>query len=122
MAVKKTIKVSTVAPPIHVYVDFCYIRGIHSNVNAVHHNLEMVKPALLFLTETKVFNPGNTKYLHYPVNRLEHHFLPQAGVFLYVKEHMCYQRLDSLEHRDQSVMQVRVDSGSSSRIYACLYR
>ena len=46
--------VRSTATPTTLNVDFCTIRGLHSNLNAVHHHLGPVRPALLFLTETQI--------------------------------------------------------------------
>ncbi|XP_045454558.1 uncharacterized protein LOC123663965 [Melitaea cinxia] len=42
------------------------IRGLHSNLVAVHHHLETEKPHLLFLTETQIGSPADVAYLQYP--------------------------------------------------------
>ncbi|XP_013161244.1 PREDICTED: uncharacterized protein LOC106113067, partial [Papilio xuthus] len=91
-------------------------------LEAVHYHLETTKPALLFLTETQISSPADTSFLHYPGYKLEHRFLPRAGVCVYVREDICSRRLDHLEGRDLSVLWLRVDSDDHPRVYACLYR
>ncbi|KAJ0180875.1 hypothetical protein K1T71_002960 [Dendrolimus kikuchii] len=123
MAIKnKKRNVSTAATPSTFCVDFCNIRGLHSNLNAVHHHLETVKPALLFLTETQISPPDDTSYLEYPGYSLEHAFVSKAGVCMYVRSDICCRRLGSLEDRDLSILWTRVDCSGHTRFCACLYR
>lgn len=103
-------------------MDFCNVRGLHSNLNAVHLHLETAQPTILFLTETQISCPANTSYLGYPGYKLEHKFLRRAGVCMYIREDICCRRLLSFEDRDLSVLWARVDYGGHTRIYACLYR
>lgn len=110
------------APPSTLGVDFCNIRGLHSNLNAVHFHLETAKPALFFLTETQISSPADTSYLSYPGYKLEHSFVPRAGVCVYVREDICFRRLVSTEGKDLSYLWLRVDCDDHPRVYACLYR
>lgn len=110
------------APLPALCVHFCNIRGIHSNLNAVHHHLEAEKPALLFLTETQISPPADTSYLNYPGYKIEHRFVPRAGVCVYVRDDVCVRRLGSLEGRDLSIIWLRVNCDDHPRVYACLYR
>ncbi|XP_045541866.1 uncharacterized protein LOC123723329 [Papilio machaon] len=103
-------------------VDVCNIRGLHSNLEAVHYHLRMAKPALLFLTETQISPPADTSYLSCPGYKLEHSFLPRAGVCVYVRDDVCSRRLSLLEGKDLSILWLRVDSDDHPRVYACLYR
>ncbi|CAH4034697.1 unnamed protein product [Pieris brassicae] len=96
--------------------------GLNSNLNAVHFHLETAKPALFFLTETQISFPADTSYLSYPGYKLEHSFVPRAGVCVYVREDICSRRLGSLEGRDLSSLWLRVDCDDHPRFYACLYR
>ena len=70
--------VRSTATPSTLNVDFCNIRGLHSNLNAVHHHLETARPALLFLTETQIARPSDTAYLQYPGYKIEHNVMPHA--------------------------------------------
>lgn len=103
-------------------VEFTNIRGLHSNLNAVHQHLETAKPAMLFLTETQIRRPDDTTYLHYPGYVLEESFYAKAGVCLFVRADVCCRRLRCLEDPSLSVLWVHVDLGVLSRIYVCLYR
>lgn len=49
-------KLFTPAASSSTPVGFCNIRGLHSNLNAVHH-LETAQPTLLFLTDTQISCP-----------------------------------------------------------------
>ncbi|XP_022831849.1 uncharacterized protein LOC111360210 [Spodoptera litura] len=118
----KTKKTRFTAAPLSTQVDYCNIRGLHGNLNAVHQHLETAKPTLLFLTETQISCPADISYLNYPGYKLEHNFLRRAGVCLYVREDVCCRRLRHVEDRDLSILWVRVDYGGHTRIYACLYR
>lgn len=103
-------------------MEFANIRGLHANLNAVHQHLETVRPAMLFLTETQIGRPADTSYLHYPGYVLEESFQPKAGVCLFVRADVCCSRLRCLEDPSFSTLWVHVDLGSTSRVYACLYR
>ncbi|VVC90711.1 unnamed protein product [Leptidea sinapis] len=73
--------------------------GIHSNLNAVQHHLEMAQPALCFLTETQISRPS------YNINLFLMH-----GVCVYVREDICCRRLGNFGGPDRV------------HIYACVYK
>ncbi|KAJ8714624.1 hypothetical protein PYW07_002849 [Mythimna separata] len=98
------------------------IRGLHSNLVAVHHHLETNKPALLFLSETQIKCPSDVSYLLYPGYTLEHNFKPRAGVCMYARDDICYRRLRNLEDSRFSTLWTLVDTGLDKIIYACVYR
>ncbi|KAJ8716476.1 hypothetical protein PYW07_003103 [Mythimna separata] len=98
------------------------IRGLHSNIVAVHHHLETEKPALLFLSETQIRCPSDVSYLLYPGFTLEHNFKPRAGVCMYARDDICYRRLRNLEDSRFSTLWALVDTGLDKIIYACVYR
>ncbi|CAG4968326.1 unnamed protein product [Parnassius apollo] len=112
----------TKATPATLSVNFCNIRGLHSNLNAVHYHLETAGPALLFLTETQVSSPADVSYLSCPGYKVEHSFVPRAGVCVYVRDDICSRRLGRLEGSDLSILWLRVDSDDHPRVYGCLYR
>ncbi|XP_062528539.1 uncharacterized protein LOC134200191 [Bombyx mori] len=122
MKVRKRKRVLSATPHSTFNVDFSNVRGLHSNLDAVHHHLETAQPALLFLTETQISAPDDTSYLEYPGYVLEHNFLRKAGVCVFVRADVCCRRLRSLEQRDLSLLWLRVDHGGCTRVYACLYR
>ncbi|KAJ8736918.1 hypothetical protein PYW07_000189 [Mythimna separata] len=103
-------------------VQLSNIRGLHSNLNAVHHHLETDMPHLLFLTETQIRCPPDAAYLNYPGYSLEHHFLQRAGVCVYVRNDICCQRLRHLEDPSLSTLWLLVDTGMDKIVYACVYR
>ena len=119
---KMSIAAATNIPTTRFGVDFANIRGIHSNLRAVHHHLETAKPAMLFLTETQILRPTDQSYLHYPGYVLEESFKAKAGVCLFVRSDVCCRRLRLMEDPSFSVLWVHVDLGFSSKIYVCLYR
>ncbi|KAJ8708410.1 hypothetical protein PYW07_010535 [Mythimna separata] len=86
------------------------VYGLHSNLPAVHHHLETVKPHLLFLTETQIRCPSDAAYLNYPGYSLEYHFMQRAGVCVYVRNDICWQRLRHLEDPDLSTLWMMVDT------------
>ncbi|CAG4964113.1 unnamed protein product [Parnassius apollo] len=112
----------TKAPPATLSVNFCDIRGLHSNLNAVHYHLETARPALLFLTETQVSSPADVSYLSYPGYKLEHSFVPRAGFCVYVREDICSRRLGRLEGSDLSILWLHVDSDDHPHVCGYLYR
>src|SRR6201990_337336 len=42
-------------------INFCNIRGHHSNFHFVEHHFSSSRPQLLFLTETQMFEPSDSK-------------------------------------------------------------
>ncbi|XP_039748169.1 uncharacterized protein LOC120625207 [Pararge aegeria] len=122
---KRNRKRSKVTQRLH-YLSFTVhlsnIRGLHSNLYAVHHHLETSKPHMLFLTETQIVSPADVGYLQYPGYSLEHNFKPRAGVCMYVRDNICCQRLRNLEVPNFSVLWCLVDTGLERTIYACVYR
>ncbi|XP_061724920.1 uncharacterized protein LOC133530879 [Cydia pomonella] len=98
------------------------IRGLHSNLNAVHHHLETEKPALLFLSETQIRCPADVAYLCYPGYSLEHNFKPRAGVCVYARDDICCRRLRCFEDPNFSTLWVLVDTGVEKILYGCIYR
>ncbi|CAF4744415.1 unnamed protein product [Pieris macdunnoughi] len=51
-----------------LFVVFCSMKSLLSNINAVPHHLRTAKLALLFLTE--LFTPDESSFLSYPVRKL----------------------------------------------------
>lgn len=107
---------------LSLQVHLSNIRGLHSNLDPVHHHLETTKPHLLFLTETQIQCPPDTAYLTYPGYALEHNFKPKAGICLYARDDICCLRLRDLEEPNFSVLWILVDTGFDKIIYAGLYR
>lgn len=101
---------------------FSLIRGLHSNILAVHHHLETESPALLFLTDTQIACPLDTEYLSYPGFSLEHQFRLRVGVCLYTRDDIYCRRLRSLEEPNFSVLWLLVDISLEKILYACVYR
>lgn len=100
-------------PPSTFHVDFCNIRGLHSNLNAVSYHLESARPALFFLTETQISAREEISYLLYPGYRLEHKFIAHAGVCVFSRDDICCQRLNFLEGRDLSIKRVLTSACTS---------
>ncbi|XP_045446613.1 uncharacterized protein LOC123654772 [Melitaea cinxia] len=98
------------------------IRGLHSNLVAVHHHLETEKPHLLFLTETQIGSPADVAYLQYPGYSLEYNSKSRAGVCMYARNDVCCQRLRNLEIPNLSIMWCLLDTGVEQIVYACTYR
>ncbi|XP_045450460.1 uncharacterized protein LOC123659256 [Melitaea cinxia] len=122
---KKSNRINKTAQRLHslsLSVHLSNIRGLHSNLVAVHHHLETEKPALLFLSETQIGSPSDTAYLCYPGYTLEHNFKPHAGVCLYARDDICCRRLRNLEDPSFSNLWVLVDTGVEKILYVCVYR
>lgn len=115
-------KVSQRLHSLSLKVHLTNIRGLHSNLVAVHHHLETEKPTLLFLSETQIGPPSDVAYLTYPGYTLEHNFKPHAGVCLYARDDICYRRLRNLEDPSLSTLWSLVDTGFEKILYACVYR
>ncbi|KAL0867444.1 hypothetical protein ABMA27_008231 [Loxostege sticticalis] len=86
------------------------IRGLHSNLDPVHHHLETEKPHLFFLTETQIATPSDVAYLNFPGYTLEHKFKKCAG------------RLRGFEKSEFPVLWLLVDTGMEKSLYAGVYR
>ncbi|KAL0879124.1 hypothetical protein ABMA27_004075 [Loxostege sticticalis] len=86
------------------------IRGLHSNLDPVHHHLETEKPHLFFLTETQIATPSDVAYLNFPGYTLEHKFKQCAG------------RLRGFEKSEFPVLWLLVDTGMEKFLYAGVYR
>lgn len=97
------------------------IRGLHSNLNWIHHHFETAKPHLLLLTETQIRPPADSTYLHYTRYTL-HNFKQRAGLCLYIRDDVCCQRLRYLENLSFSIIWVLVESGQCLIIYGSVYR
>lgn len=119
---KKSVNTAVHTPTKELGVDFANVRGLHSNLNAVHQHLETAHPGLLFLTETQIRRPADTSYLHYPGYTLEESFQAKAGVCLFVRSDVCCRRLRCLEDPSFSILWVLVTMDAKSRLYGCLYR
>jgi hypothetical protein len=98
------------------------IRGLHSNLAAVHHHLETDKPHMLCLTETQIRCPTDAAYLHYPGYTLEHAFIPRAGVCVYARDDICCRRLRNLEAPGFSILWLLVELSVQQIVYALIYR
>ena len=66
--------------------------------------------------------PSDTAYLQYPGYKIEHNFMPHAGVAVFVREDLSFRRLANFEDRDLSSIWLRIDSDDRARVYAYLYR
>lgn len=98
------------------------IRGLHSNLEQVHHHLETDKPHLFFLTETQIATPSDVSYLNYPGYSLEHKFKKYAGVCVFVRDDVCCKRLRGFEKPGFSALWILVDTGVEKFIYVGVYR
>ncbi|CAG5059768.1 unnamed protein product [Parnassius apollo] len=70
----------------------------------------------------QVSSPADVSNLCYPGYKLEHSFVPRAGVCVCVREDICYRCLGRLEGSDLSILWLRVDSDDHPRVFGCLYR
>ncbi|XP_045450409.1 uncharacterized protein LOC123659201 [Melitaea cinxia] len=119
---KKKSKVKQRLHLLSLKVHLTNIRGLHSNLVAVHHHLETERPHLLFLTETQIGSPADVTYLQYPGYSLEHNFKSHAGVCMFARDDVCCRRLRNLEIPNLSIMWCLLDTGMEQIVYACTYR
>ena len=73
------------------------IRGLHANLNQVHHHLFSAKPHVLFLTETQISNQLETTYLLCSGYHLYDSFHFKAGVCAHVNSDFPASRIQRLE-------------------------
>ena len=68
-----------------VTYSFCNVRGLATNLDSVHHFLQVSKPDILFLTETQISPSHATSNLAYPGFELHQNFRLKEGVCAYVR-------------------------------------
>ena len=77
--------------------NLCNIRGLSSNLNAVHHHLLSCRPHALFLTETQISQPSADNHLQCPGYFLFSNFRLKSGVCAYVRSDIAVSRIESLD-------------------------
>ena len=71
--------------PNSFFLNFCNIRGLHSNFPSVEHHLSSSKPHLLFLTETQLSEATDSNLYSVPSYILYSQFQSKAGCCAYVR-------------------------------------
>ncbi|KAJ2937496.1 hypothetical protein O0L34_g17540 [Tuta absoluta] len=99
-----------------------FLRGLHSNLDPVHHHLETEKPHLFFLTETTITTPSDVAYLNYSGYSLEHKFKKETGVCVNVRDDICGRLLRCIEKSGLSAIWLLEDSGVEKTLYVGVYR
>ena len=105
-------------------LSFANIRGLHGNLNHVHHLLQLHKPRLLFLTETQISPPLDSTHLQCPGYILHHCFRFKAGVCAFVHSSIPATRLPDFDIccAGYQLLWLKVSLPRHSKIYCCIYR
>ena len=116
-------RVTSIIDSTSLCINYCNIRGIRSNINAVHQHLEQVKPEILFLSETQVSAEStDSPDLQYPKYYLHCNFRFKGGVCAFVKSNIACKRILSVENTKYDVIWLKHSGTKSVKFYCCIYR
>jgi Reverse transcriptase (RNA-dependent DNA polymerase)/Endonuclease-reverse transcriptase len=116
---------NTVVNPIpnhHFQTHFINIRGLHTNINAVHQHLETSRPHILLLTETQISNSHDTTHLLCPGYQLQHNFRYKGGVCAFIRSDVPCRRVTEWENPSFDLMWFRISLPHCIKFVCCLYR
>lgn len=104
-------------------IQFTNIRGLNSNLNAVHQHLERSKPQILVLGETQLseMNSGSP-HLNYPNYVIHDRFRLKGGICAYIRADVPCKRMMEFESNEYDILWLRTSANSSSRFICCIYR
>jgi len=105
-------------------ISFSNIRGLHANLNHVHHYLQSSKPDIFALTETQIIDPPSNTHLQFPGYVLISNYVKKGGVCVYIKANIACKHLselDTSESRFQSSW-IKVSLRDSSKFICVVYR
>src|ERR1044072_6527473 len=103
------------------FINFCNIRGLHSNFHFVEHHLSSSRPHILFLTETQVFECSDSKpysvssYCFYP------QFSAKGGCCAYVRNDVVCSRVSNLESFEFSTLWLKLSCNSTTKFICSVY-
>ena len=103
---------------------FCNVRGLSTNLNAVHHHLQSCSPVFLALTETQISPPSSLNHLNCPGFELYDGFFQKGGVCAFVRSDCRSSRISSFDVvcKDFQIIWFKLYFGSSPCIVAVIYR
>ena len=105
-----------------VAYSFCNVRGLATNLDSVHHFLQVSKPDILFLTETQISPSHATNHLACPGFELHQNFRLKGGVCAYVRSSISASREQQLESPDFDLIWLKLRMTSHLAFICVLYR
>jgi len=105
-------------------ISFSNIRGLHANLDHVHHFLLSHKPDILALTESQILTPPSDIHLHCPGYILVHNFVKKGGLCIFIKSNIACKHLSDLDISDSRFQSswIKVSSPDSSKFICTIYR
>src|ERR1044072_281718 len=103
------------------FINFCNIRGLHSNFHFVEHHLSSSRPHLLFLTETEMFERSDSKPYSVSSYCLYPHFSAKGGCCAYVRNDVVCSRVSNLESSEFSTLWLRLSCHSTTKFICSVY-
>nr|CAI5833153.1 unnamed protein product [Callosobruchus analis] len=102
--------------------DFTNVRGLASNINAVHQHLQAEKPHILALMETQVGSSTLDNLFKYPGYEIYTRFRRRFGVCVYVKAGLSCHREEELEPEGFDIIWLKISFRNHSKFICCVYR
>lgn len=107
--------------PDSPFLSFTNICGLNSNLDAVHHHLQSLRPSLFLLTETQVSPNTSHNHLQFPGYELFSSFRLHGGVCAYLRHDVSCIRASHLESGPDTLW-LKVTLKSSTKFICCVYR
>src|SRR6201990_1813685 len=103
------------------FINFCNIRGLHSNFHFVEHHLSSFRPHLLFLTETQMFERSDSKPYSVSYYCLYPQFSAKGGCCTYVRKDVACSRVSNLESSEFSTLWLKLSCNSTTKFICSVY-
>lgn len=103
-------------------INFCNIRGLHSNITSVHQHLETERPSFLILSETQIESPADSTHLQYPNYELHEAFRFKGGTCAFVRSDVECCRMPALECSHFDTLWLKSTVSGTQIFLCCLYR
>src|SRR6201990_994325 len=103
------------------FINFCNIRGFHSNFHFVEHHLSSSRPQLLFLTETQMFERSDSKPYFVSSYCLYPQFSAKSGCCAYVCNDVVCSCVSNLESLEFSTLWFRFLCHSTTKFICSVY-
>ena len=101
---------------------FANIRGLHSNINSVHHILQTETPNLLFLTECQVSPLSDPSIYNFPGYNLLPCFRLKGGVCCYVKSTISLENIFNFASTNFDYSIFKQNLSGNVKYFCCVYR
>jgi len=103
-------------------LNFCNIRGLHSNFAFVEHHQSTTKPHILALTETQLATDASSMPFNVSNYTLYPSFRFKGGLCVYSRLDLPLTRIYALENPNFDVVWLKVCFSSLTKYLCCLYR